>query len=287
MGDSILASLSLPPSGRVPSDQPTGANKSSVDQSNGTQTRDKTPFIKPVIGLISNEDVPVMISANKRTLRGAEPASSKDATNESMDPKDNVKFTAVKQRQTPKDDGVKQVEEERNASKRRSGIKRKQPDERESESDEEEEALGMTASGEKGIGQSLRNGASKVRQGRDDKRTNERQEDGAKAVRHGECNRAVLETYMTRMGVKTLHLPEDPSLCSVFVSCLISQPRVVIEKLSVTSASAKRPCTAGKSFYIKQENPRRKSPVKAPTHKRTSNQPQKPDSDFPGLDDKE
>lgn len=283
MGDSILASLSLPPSGRVPSNQPTGAKKSAVDHSSATQTRDKTPFITPVIGLISNEDVPVMISANKKTVRGAEPASSRDATNEHLDPKENLKFTVVKQRQNPKDDGVKQggeqVEEERSASKRSSGMKRKQPDGRESESDEEEEELGLTTSREKRISRSLRNGASRLGQGRG--------EDGPKPVSNEECNRAVLETCMTQLGVKTLHLPEDPSLCSMFVSCLSSPPRVVIEKLSVTSASTNRIGRGGKSFYMTQQNQRRKSPVKAPTHKSTSNQPQKTDSDFPGLDDKE
>ncbi|XP_070786101.1 TERF1-interacting nuclear factor 2 [Enoplosus armatus] len=256
MGDSILDSLSLPPSGRVPS-----------IPSNGAQTRDKTPFITPVIGLISNEDVPIMGSANKRTLRCS------DATNEHLDPKENLKFTVVKQRQNPKDDGVKEggeQVEERNSSKRSSGMKRKQPDKRESESDEEEEVVGMTSSRKKGI--SLRNGASRLGQGRSDQRTNESEEDGAKTVRHEECNRAVLETCMTQLGVKTLHLPEDPSLRSVYVSCLSSQPRVVIEKLSLTSASANR--TGKSSYKQKPQNQRRKSPVKAPSH-------------FPGVDDKE
>ncbi|XP_044039345.1 TERF1-interacting nuclear factor 2 isoform X2 [Siniperca chuatsi] len=275
MGDSILASLSLPPSGRVPSNEQTGAKKSAMDQSNGTQTRDKTPFIKPVIGLISNEDLPVMISANKRTLRGD------DATNEHLDPKENLKFTGVKQRQNPRGDGVKeggeQVEEESNAPKRSSGIKRKQPDKRESESDEEEEELGMTRSREKRISRSLRNGASRLRQGGGDQSTNE-------SGRNEECNGAVLETCVTCMGVKSLRLPEDPSVRSMFVSCLNSQPRVIIEKLSLTSAD--RTDRGGTSLQKqKQQSQRRTSPVKA--HKSTSNRPQKPDSDFPGLDDKE
>ncbi|KAI3376335.1 hypothetical protein L3Q82_016819 [Scortum barcoo] len=263
MGDSILASLSLPPSGRVPS-------KSSVDQPDGTERRDKTPFITPVIGLISNEDVPVMISAKKRTLRADEPTSSKDAANE------RLTFTVVKERQTPKDDAAKegggQVEEEGGASKRSSGTKRKQPDKRDRESDEreEEEVLGTTRSGKKRLSRSLRN-----RESRHSKRSND-----------SERNTAILETCMARLGVKALHLPEDPALCSIFASCLSSQPRVVIEKLSVTSVSSKRTGGGGKSFYIKQQNKRKKSPIKAPTNK-SSNQPQTPDLDFPGLDDKE
>ncbi|KAF1380696.1 hypothetical protein PFLUV_G00166550 [Perca fluviatilis] len=276
MGDSILASLSLPPSGRIPSNQPTGAKGSAVELSAGTQTRDKTPFITPVIGLISNEDVPVMI----RTLRGGEAASSKDATNEHLHPTEYLKFTVVKQRQKVKNDGA---EEERNASERSSGIKRKQPDHGENESDEDEEVLGMTRTGKKRIRSSLRNGASLLGQDRGDQRTNESEED--EAVRNEAHNRAVLETCMTRLGIKTLHLPEDPSICSLLVSCLSNQPRVIIEKLSLTPASANMTDRGGKSLYMKPKNQRRKSRGKAPTHK--GNHPQNPDLDVPGLDNKE
>lgn len=271
MGDSILASLSVPPSGRIPSNEPTGANNSAVHQSDRTQTKDKTAFITPVIGLICNEDVPAMI----RTL----PASSKDATDKHLQPKE--KFTVVKQK--PKE-GEEQVQEERNASKRSTGMKRKQPDERQSESDEEEEVSGMTSSGEERITRRLRSGASRLRQDTADRRTNESKED--KAVRDEECSRAAaLETCMTQLGVKTLHLPEDPSLRSMFVSCLSRQPRVIIEKLSENPANANRTDGGGKSLNVKQQNQRRKSSVKSQTRK--SNQHQKPDLDFPGLDNKE
>ncbi|KAM9335553.1 TERF1-interacting nuclear factor 2 [Symphorus nematophorus] len=265
MGDSILTSLSLPPSGRVPSNQPSEDKRSAADPSAGTRTRDKTPFITPVIGLISNEDVPVMNSANKSTLR------SDDVTNK------NLKFTVVKQKQNPKVDGI---DTESNASKGSSGMKRKQPDK--SESDEEEEMLRMISSGRKRISKSLRTGLSGLSQARDDQKTNKSEDDRAKTVGNEDCNRAALETCMTKLGVKTLRLPEDPSLCSIFVSCLSNQPRVVIEKLSVTSASVNRTGRGGKSLHK-----RRNSPVKAPTHRNVSNQLQKPDLDFLGLDDKE
>ncbi|XP_033992803.1 uncharacterized protein tinf2 isoform X2 [Trematomus bernacchii] len=245
MGDSILTSLS--PSGKVPSDPPTGATNSFY-QSYNTQTRDKTPFIKPVIGLISNQDVPFMI----RTQRREEQA--KDATNEHSNPKENLKFTAIKPKL--KDDGTikgeEQVEEERKES---NGMKRKQPDMMESESDEEEEEeeiLGMTISGKKRISNT----------------TSERVDD-----------RAALKTCMMQLGVKKL--PEDPSLCSLFVSCLRSQPKVILHKLSVSPASPNRT----KSSSVKQQNQRRTSPVKTPTRK--LNQTQRPGSERPGLDDKE
>ncbi|XP_054457031.1 TERF1-interacting nuclear factor 2 [Anoplopoma fimbria] len=265
MGDSILASLSLPPSGRVPSNQPTAAKKSGAEQSDGTQTRDKTAFITPVIGLISNEDVPVMIR-------------TKDATNEHLHRKEKLMFTAVKER--PKDGG-EQVEGERYAPKRISGMKRKQPDEGEGETDEEEEeeeVFGTIRSGKETISRSLRNGASMLMKDRGDQRTNESEGEGG--VRKEECNRAALETCMTQLGVKTLHLPEDPSLCSIFVSCLSSQPRVIIEKMSVNRTDG-----GAKSLHVKQQTKRRKAVVKAATQ--ICSQPQKPDSDVPGLDDKE
>ncbi|KAF3837154.1 hypothetical protein F7725_004618 [Dissostichus mawsoni] len=249
--DSILSSLYLPPSGKVPSDPPTGATNSFY-QSYNTQTRDKTPFIKPVMGLIFNEDVPFMI----RTQRGEEQA--KHATNEHWNPKKNLKFTAIKQKL--KDDGTikgeEQVEEERKES---NGMKRKQPDMMESDSDEEEEEeeeeeeiLGVTISGKKRIKHT----------------TSERVDD-----------RAALKTCMMQLGVKKL--PEDPSLCSLFVSCLRRQPKVILHKLSVTAASP----TRTKSSSVKQQNQKRKSPVQTPTRK--LNQTQKPGSERPGLDDKE
>lgn len=281
MGDSILASLSLPPSGRVPSNQPTAATKAAADQSDGTQTRDETAFITPVIGLISNKDVPIMISANKRTLSGT------DVTKESLEPKENLIDSVVKKGENPKDDGVRedraQLEKERNTSKRSSGIKRKQSDQSESD----EEVIGMIRSGKKRISKSFSKSVSRLKQSQRNLRIIESEDEGAKTVRNEECNRAVLETCMNQQGIKNLRLPKDPSLCSIFVSCLSSQPRVLIEKLSVTPDNTDRIDGGGKSSYMKQKNQRRKSPVKAPTQKSTSDQPQQPDSDFPGLDDKE
>ncbi|XP_056298398.1 TERF1-interacting nuclear factor 2 isoform X2 [Pseudoliparis swirei] len=253
MGDSILTSLSLPPSGRIPSNGPTGAKRSGADQSGGT--RDKTAFITPVIGLMSNEDVPFMIR-------------TKDATNEHLHRKENLKYTVVKERQNPKDGQVR-VKGERNESKRSSGMKRKQPDEGEEQcDDEEEEVLDMTGSWKKGMSRSLSR-ASTVAQ--------KRGEGGGGAVKKEECNRAALKTCMTRLGVKAL--PEDPSARSLFISCLMNQPRVVLERMtSADGGGAKSPC-------VKREARRRKSPVKAPTQ--SQSRPQKPDPDVPGLDDKE
>ncbi|XP_026209358.1 TERF1-interacting nuclear factor 2 isoform X2 [Anabas testudineus] len=273
MGDSILDSLSLPLSGRVPSDQPTETKRSAVEQPGGAQRRDNTPFITPVIGLISNEDVPVMNSTSRRTV------SSKDATNDSNE---NLRFTVVNQKQQSKDDegqeAEEELQEETKTSKRSIRKKRKHPDQRPSESDEEE-LLDMTRSGKKRI--------SRVRQGRGGQRTDKKKEEGAKTVRNEECNTAVLSTCMTKLGVGALHLPEDPSLSSIYASCLSSQPRVIIEKLSVASVSADRPGRRGKYSHEEQQSKRRNSPIKTVAHKSRNSHGQKRDSDLPGLDDKE
>ncbi|XP_008281595.1 TERF1-interacting nuclear factor 2 [Stegastes partitus] len=273
MGDSILTLLSLPPSGRVPSDQHSGARQSPVRQSDDIQTRDKTSFITPVIGLISNEDVPVLISAAKKKLQSDEPATSKDAANQ-----ESLRFTSIKEKQQSKDHGVKEGQEqlEEKSLNGSSGKKRKQPDNRESESEEEEEeVLSIARSGKKRI--------RRDRQGKDDPGTNKNEEHGANAARH-EGNKETTATYVTQVGVKTLHLPEDPTLSSIVVSCLRKQPKVVIEKLSVASGSPSGSSRTGKSSHKEHHN--QKSPVKAPTQK-LANIRQTLASKFPALDDKE
>lgn len=253
MGDSILASLSLPPSGRVSSNHPTG----------GAQPRDKMPFIKPVIGLISNAEVPAMVSASKRTLPSDASAGLKDATHKRLDPKLNLKSTKPK-------DG------EEEESGRSTGIKRKQPDKRESESDDgEEDVISATRCQKKRI--------SGNRQSQGDQTVDKSEGDGVKTVRN-DCKTEELLTYMRLQGVKTL--PEDPSVRSIVASCLRNQPRVIIKNLSAASVSASVYGRGGISAHKERQNQRRKSQVKAATHKQTSSRPAA-DSELPGLDDKE
>lgn len=127
MGDPILASLSLPPSGRTASKEPTGTKMAVTCPSDNTQT--ETSFITPVIGLISNENVPVMSSANTRTLRDG----------------------GVTAGDAGKVGGEQTME--RNAGKPSGGIKRKQPEK--NESDEEGEMHSKPRSMEQRMGNSL------------------------------------------------------------------------------------------------------------------------------------
>ncbi|XP_030609135.1 TERF1-interacting nuclear factor 2 [Archocentrus centrarchus] len=270
MGDSILASLSLPPSGRVLSDQLTAARKSSVDESNGSKPANQTSFITPVIGLISSDDVPVMNSGHKRTQRSDGLAS--DATDKHL----NSKFTSVKTRQKPKKGGAKEdrAEQERSTLSRSSGVKRKQSDRGESDL-EEEEVLGLMRPVEDRL--------SRQTQSKSDQR---RTEDRAETIKKEGCSREVLAARMRELGLKSLHLPADQHLCSVFASCLSVQPRVIIEKMSDTSLRSNESSTGGKSPYKPQNKWRRKSPAKAQTQRRTSSC-LTPDTEFPGLHDKE
>lgn len=272
MGDSILTSLSLPPSGRVATNQPTGPSRSLADEVDGTQTKDKSPFITPVIGLISNEDVPLMISASKQALRGKAPVSLKGATSVNFYSKQSLKFTSLKKRQKSKDDGGEESdeEEERNTLKRSNGVKRKKPEEKESASEEEDEVLGK----------SVKKRLSGSSQG-----ANKSEKLGAEVTKDVECNEITLETRMKELGVRTLHLSTDPSVRSIYIACLNSKSKVVMEKLPITSASVNVSDVSRKSSNMQKQHQRRKSLVKAPSRK--SNQPQKSDSDLSGLDDKE
>ncbi|KAM6909448.1 TERF1-interacting nuclear factor 2, partial [Xenentodon cancila] len=239
MGDSILASLSLPPSGRMESNQQTGANMFSAEQLNGQKLGDAAPFIKPVFGLISN-DLPVIMSSSKKA------ASSRDGAHKQLNPNENLKFTLLKHKQKTKDDGVKEGQGQPKKKKKKgslngsSEMKLKQVDKIKSLSDEdEEEVLAVSKAEAKKTGMHC--------QGKDDQRMNELEEDGAKNERHKSCDSELMRTCMSKHDIKTLHLPEDPSLCSIFASCLTNQPRVVMEKLSAASATTSRSERGGKS----------------------------------------
>lgn len=196
MGDSILASLSLPPSGRASSRRP----------ADSTEARNTTAFTAPVIGLLSNDDVPILANKKRR---------DEDTT------------------------------ENDEASKRRCSVKRQQPERSESEVEEGEE---MT---------------------------------GKKRMKTTEAAGNPQKVHKTPLG---LCLPEDPALCSVFMSCLNNQPRVMVEKVAVSSPCAPGTPRAGRSFYG-EANQGRKLQVKAP--KRRGERTQKADSDYLGLNDKE
>ncbi|XP_015257304.1 PREDICTED: TERF1-interacting nuclear factor 2 [Cyprinodon variegatus] len=249
MGDSILASLSLPPSGKVPSNQPTGVSLSAPERTNGSKPGE-APFIRPVIGLISNDDVPAMISAKKKTLQGAQGSSSNDPTYGQQSP--NMKFTLVKQKPQPVE--VEQVHEERSPLNPR---KRKHPEP--AGSDSEEEEISENTPGGKRINRNQRIGDT--------------EEERSHTAQNNGCNRELLNCYINKLGIEKLHLPEDPSLCSMLASCLSSNPRVIVHKLSFSSVSD------GLSGGEKKSFNKQKQRKKSSTWKRT------PES--PGLDDKE
>uniref|UniRef100_A0A3P9H849 TERF1 (TRF1)-interacting nuclear factor 2 n=1 Tax=Oryzias latipes TaxID=8090 RepID=A0A3P9H849_ORYLA len=136
MGDSILTSLSLPPSGRTASNPSTESSKSPSNPPR-RQPADTTPFITPVIGLISNEEVPAMISARKKSMQADEGSRSKDAANKQRGPKESPKFTLLKEKLKPNDDQG-QEEDGRSPLNKNTKRKRKQGDKTESDSDDDE-----------------------------------------------------------------------------------------------------------------------------------------------------
>lgn len=224
MGDSILDSLSLPPSGRAASKEPTRAKMADAGPSDDTQIQTETPSITPAIGVISSEDVPVMFS-DKRALRdggGTEGDAGKA--------------------------------EERKTAKPSGGIKRKQPDQ--SETDEEVEVDNKVRS-EQGTRGSLGSFASVL-----------------KLDREREKDTNMLGTEDSKredLGVKPLH--EDLSLH--FVSSLNRQPMILLDKLPVPPDSISESSRASRSPRTQWPPQRRQKPSG------------KPDSAFPASDNKE
>lgn len=147
MGDSILNSMSLPPSGKVPSNQ---TEEAITEPSHDTQH--KSPFITPVFGTISNRDVPVMSSKCQGTA-AAEPL-----------------LTAVKHRTNKSEESI-----ERHTSKTLGGIKRRKPD----ISDSEEEAIDIVGRKKKEKRRNLDHSARRLRHDSQDQSSDENQEDGA------------------------------------------------------------------------------------------------------------
>ncbi|KAG7496388.1 hypothetical protein JOB18_018101 [Solea senegalensis] len=272
MGDSILESLSLPLSGRAASKQRTGAT-AVEPSSSGTQTRDKTPFITPVIGLISNKDIPVMMSSNKKPLRGSEASSTENATDKLSQQKDSVRDKKITDDED-KEEGEEQ--EAQSVSKRSRGIKRKQPDKRQSDSEQEDEVvLGMSRSG-------------RIRISRVEQSVDESKGDGDETVRKEELkSRASLANCLIQLDLKTLCLPDDPSLCSALVSCLSNQPKVIIKKVQKVAFTSGNGSGSGEGGGGGTLNNSRQSSRKKTTNKTQSKRVEKPDSDISGLDDKE
>ncbi|XP_053714405.1 TERF1-interacting nuclear factor 2 [Synchiropus splendidus] len=89
-GDSTLTSLSLPPSGKAPFDWTAGHSTLCVEDRHDTQAEKENPLILPVIGSISNEDVPVMVSVRTRRQKACEAAGSKPTPE-----KNTGRFTVV------------------------------------------------------------------------------------------------------------------------------------------------------------------------------------------------
>ncbi|XP_061816980.1 TERF1-interacting nuclear factor 2 [Nerophis lumbriciformis] len=124
MGDSILTSLSLPLSGKVPSNPQARPINSSGDGPEDTPTRRaKAISSSPVIGLISIKDVPALNFYGHQYCRD--------------DPNEGPSFTSIKAI-VPKSKRDSVGEGDGRASRRSSGVKRKQADREESVSDDVE-----------------------------------------------------------------------------------------------------------------------------------------------------
>lgn len=191
MGDGIISSLSLPPSGKEPSNVPSGSMSSH-----------RTQFIKPVIGLICNDNVPLMMSISQRS-QSSNTTNTNENHGQKLLPKTNIRYTEVKDKEN-KLDGIQ--------AQRVSGKKWKQIDDCDSASDEEEIRR--------------RTKSVKRRGNRNVVQANGEEKD----------IREMLQTSLQNIGYEMLLIPDDEFLCSKWFSCLKNRPKVIIEKLFLTSA---------------------------------------------------
>uniref|UniRef100_A0A8C6L0G6 TERF1 interacting nuclear factor 2 n=1 Tax=Nothobranchius furzeri TaxID=105023 RepID=A0A8C6L0G6_NOTFU len=225
MGDSILASLSLPLSGKV-----------ELDPATGSDAGQTASCITPAIGLLSGENVPVVVLAREKMLQRDEATNSKEDGGE-------------EEGEGPKEGGF--VDQS-------SGLKRKGADKTEAEEAED----------------FLTSPLRKRTNGKKQPRITKSDESEAGGPERGE--QELLHAYLSEHGLETLRLPEDPSLCSVFTSCLSRKPKVVIKKLTFAPAG----CSIKTSFYKKQHQDRRHpSPRKQTSSCQTLQRPR--------MDDKE
>uniref|UniRef100_A0A1A8BJS8 TERF1 (TRF1)-interacting nuclear factor 2 n=1 Tax=Nothobranchius kadleci TaxID=1051664 RepID=A0A1A8BJS8_NOTKA len=225
MGDSILASLSLPLSGKV-----------ELDPATGSDAGQTASCITPAIGLLSGENVPVVVLAREKMLQRDEATNSKEDGGE-------------EEGEGPKEGGF--VDQS-------SGLKRKGADKTEAEEAED----------------FLTSPLRKRTNGKKQPRITKSDESEAGGPERGE--QELLHAYLSEHGLETLRLPEDPSLCSVFTSCLSRKPKVVIKKLTFAPAG----CSIKTSFYKKQPQDRRHpSPRKQTSSCQTLQRPR--------MDDKE
>ncbi|XP_045068139.1 uncharacterized protein LOC123482964 isoform X2 [Coregonus clupeaformis] len=217
MGDYLLSSLSLPPSGRVQQSDQSGSKPASVSTpsplsltplTNHRQTNWSSP-VAPVIGGICNEDLPVMASANKRARTCQE----------------GVIIQSVS----------RDVEEDAESTER---SKYTWVISREEESKEDEEIMVMR----RGRRRSVRDGGSKrvLRRGRGGQfvRDGENEEEDMTSVRDGETERDLLRDCLVQLGIADLKVPEDHRIYSYIASCLLNKPRVLIPRLTSTDITA-------------------------------------------------
>ncbi|XP_038831572.1 uncharacterized protein LOC120030302 isoform X1 [Salvelinus namaycush] len=213
MGDYLLSSLSLPPSGRVqqsvqsrskPASVSTPSPLSLTPLTDYRQTNLSSP-VAPVIGGICNEDLPAMASANKRARTFQEDviiqSVSRDVEQDA-ESTERSKYTWVKSR--------------------------------EEESEEDEEIMVMRR------GRKRRDRGSKrvLRRGRGGGGVRDGEKEDTTSGRDGETERDLLRDFLVQLGIANLKVPEDHRLYSYITSCLLNKPRVLIPRLTSTDITA-------------------------------------------------
>ncbi|XP_067117499.1 TERF1-interacting nuclear factor 2 isoform X2 [Osmerus mordax] len=232
LGDTILSSLSLPLSGRV-QESSSRVMQTGPPATNHKRPRDSSPFIEPVIGLMSTKDLPIMLAARRRA--GSVPVSLRDSLEQS-DSTGSSKYTAVKQISTHLGNTAREEVEEmhvqgKSAAQHKPGKKTRDEGSKGTKKDDETNA---------GRGTKRRRAAKDG-----ESRSSGESESDEESVsgREGASEGALMNDRTARSDASARKLPEDVTLSSLVTACLRCQPRVLLCRLG-EAASAPPPMTS-------------------------------------------
>ncbi|XP_046870057.1 TERF1-interacting nuclear factor 2 isoform X2 [Hypomesus transpacificus] len=233
LGDTILSSLSLPPSRKVRESSPSVMQTGPL-ATNHRQPRDSLPFIDPVIGRMSTKDLPIMLAARRRA--GSDPVGLRDSLEQS-DSTGSSKCTALKRISTHLGNTAREEVEEmhvqvKSAAQHEPGKKTRDEGSEATKKDDETNP----GRGTKRRRRTMKDGAST---------SSEESEADEECVsgREGASQGDPRNDGAPRSDASPRKLPEDVALSSLVTACLRCQPRVLLRRLG-EAASAPAPMTS-------------------------------------------
>lgn len=231
MGDSILTSLSLPPSGRVVKNTPSVAQtpRRTIVSPGTKQSTSSLPFIKPVIGLMCNKDLPIMSSARRRT--GTSPDSlpapgDSESTGSSKYTRLKLTSTCAGNGVREDDGGVEDTEMDVQMENERQHELREQTRDGRSESTEKEARVTR-----RGI-KRRRNMEEELKELPEENNRDDEEEKESITDRERVTKESLKSDRMATFGTSASKPMDDQALSSLVKACLHSRPVVLLQRLN-------------------------------------------------------